>query len=91
MAASTAFYLTVLCTYPPGATQVGQATTYQIVAPWGQTTPCYSFGDAFNQLLGSGGMDSGWLGNYLNFGTTRGLTTTSATVPTGASYFQTSP
>lgn len=91
MAASASFYLTINCVYPAGATQIGQATTYQVVTPWGQSTACICLDDALNQVVASGSQYSGQMGNYLNNGVTRGLTTTSATVPVSASYFQALP
>lgn len=90
-AASASFYLTINCTYPPGATQIAQASTYQLVTPWGQSTACIDIDDAFNQAFGSASSSSGQMWNYLNNGVTRGLTTTSATVPVSASYFQALP
>jgi hypothetical protein len=89
--AATNFYIGVICTYPAGATQIGQATTYQVVTPWGQSTACYSFGDALNQAMGAGSTESGAIGNFLNNGVTRGLVTGSVTVPTSAAYFQALP
>jgi hypothetical protein len=89
--AATDFYITVHCTYPAGATQIDQATTYQVVTPWGQSTQCISLLDAFNQMIGSASSYSGQMWNYINFGITRGLATTGATVPNTASYFQALP
>jgi hypothetical protein len=90
-AASPSFYLTVTCTYPAGATQIGQATTYQLITPWGQSTPCLNLLDALNQMVAAGSAYSGQMWNYLFNGVTRGLTTTSATVPVSATYFQQVP
>lgn len=92
LAASASFYITVSMTYPAGASQIGQATTYQVITPWGQSTACIALGDAFKQMVSSGSAYSGQLGNFLNNGVTRGLVTTGgATVPTSASYFQALP
>jgi hypothetical protein len=90
-AASPSFYLTVTCTYPAGATQIGQASTFTLVTPWGQSTPCYNLLDALNQMVAGGSVYSGQMWNYLNNGVTRGLTTTSATVPVSATLFQQPP
>jgi hypothetical protein len=89
--AATDFYITVHCVYPPGATQIEQATTYQIVTPWGQSTQCMNFMDALNQMVAAGSTYSGQMWNYMNNGITRGLTTNSQTVPNTASYFQAAP
>jgi hypothetical protein len=93
--AATNFYVTFVCTYPAGATQVGQYTTIQAVTPWGQSTPCYTIREALMQAMMDGGPggseDSGPMGNYMNNGVTRGLSTNSQTVPSAASYFQTTP
>lgn len=90
-AASAAFYITFVMTYPPGATQIGQATTYQIITPWGQSTQCMSILDAMNQMVAAGSAASGQMWNYLNNGVTRGLATGGGTVPTSATYFQQPP
>lgn len=92
MAASATFYITVAMTYPPGATQIDQATTYQVITPWGQSTQCMNLLDAFNQMVTSASAYSGQMWNYINNGVTRGLVTTGgATVPQSASYFQALP
>lgn len=92
LTASAAFYITINMVYPAGATQIGQATTYQVVTPWGQSTACICMDDAFNQVVSSGSQYSGQMGNYLNNGVTRGLVTAGgATVPSSASYFQALP
>ena len=93
--AATNFYVTFLCTYPAGATQIGQATTVQCVTPWGQSVPCYTMREAIQQAHYPGGPggseDSGWMGNYFNNGVTRGLTTNSQTVPLASAAVQTTP
>ena len=89
--AATNFYISIVCTYPTGATQIDQANTYQVITPWGQSTPCINLLDAFNQMVTSASSYSGQMWNYINNGITRGLTTTSATVPLSAAYFQALP
>lgn len=90
--ASPNFYLTVACTYPAGATQIGQASTYQIITPWGQSTQCINFLDALNQMVAAGSVYSGQMWNYFANGVTRGLVTTGgATVPSSATPFQQPP
>jgi hypothetical protein len=58
-----------------GPTNPGQATTYQIVTPWGQTATCYTWEEAVNQAFGRSSKNSGRQGNYFEAGTTNGLTT----------------
>lgn len=88
---ATDFYITVHCNYPAGATQIDQATTYQVVTPWGQSTLCYNLLDALNQMVASGSAYSGQMGNYLINGVTRNSTIVSRSVPDTAAYFQALP
>lgn len=54
----------------------GQATTFQIVTPWGQTVAAASWDEAINEAFFRNSRFSGKMGAYFNAGTTNGLTTT---------------
>lgn len=58
-------------------TNPGQATSFQLVAPWGASQLCTNFQDAWQQIFEkSGSQYTGRLGNYMSAGTTNGLSTT---------------
>ena len=91
MAIPAAFWITVNMTGPASGTVPGQATTFQIVTPWGQTQPCYTFTEALNVAFNFSSVESGKMGNYFNLGITNGLVTGSQTVPTSANLIQGTP
>jgi len=77
---------------PGGATQVGQATTYQIVTPWGSSDVCYSFRECLLQLCHKGGSeDSGRMGNFFNNGTTNGISGSGIAPPLTATAWSATP
>ena len=56
-------------------TNPGQATTFQLVAPWGASQACSTLKEAVDQVFEkSGTMTTGRKGNYMLAGTTNGLT-----------------
>lgn len=81
-----AFYITVNLTGPASGVVPGQATTFQLVAPWGQTSQCYSWTEALHQCFDWNSRFTGRMGAFFLSGATNNLTTTSATVPVSANY-----
>ena len=57
-------------------TNPGQATTFQIVTPWGQTVATPVWEDAVNEAFFRYGRQTGRMGNYFNLNTNNGLSTT---------------
>jgi hypothetical protein len=53
-----------------------QATTYQIVTPWGQTSLCTTLEEALTQAFQRHSRFTGKMGTYFASGTTNGLSTT---------------
>lgn len=72
----TSFFIQVNLQGNP--TNPGQASAYQLVAPWGQTDYCWPWESAVQQLFLIGSKHSGRMGMYFQLGTTNGHTTTVA-------------
>jgi len=91
--AITNFSIAVLMTGPAGATFAGQATTFQLVTPWGSSDICYSWPEVLLQLQSTkgGSADSGKMGNYFNLGTTNGISGSGIAPPLTATLWTSTP
>jgi len=91
--AAADFSVLVHMTFPGGATQVGQATTFQVITPWGQTVACYNFFEAVNDAFnGKGGTPfTGRMGNYFLNGTVNGASGSGTAPFTSANAFENTP
>jgi hypothetical protein len=69
----------------------GQASSFQIVTPWGQTQACTTWEEAVNQAFFRNSRWSGRMGQYFANTTTNGIATGSQTVPTSASDIDSTP
>lgn len=82
------FYIAVNLSGPDNGTVPGQATTFQLVTPWGQTSQCYSWTEAVHQAFEWNSRFSGSMGAYFQTGQTNNLVTASQTVPVSADFVQ---
>lgn len=83
------FYMSVNLGGAP--TNPNQASTYQIVTPWGQTVAASTWEEAVNEAFFRNSRWSGKMGNYFNSGTTNGISTASQTVPISANDINSTP
>lgn len=83
------FYMSVNLAGSP--TNPNQATSFQIVTPWGQTSTCSTWEEAVNEAFFRNSRWSGKMGNYFTAGTTNGISTGSVTAPTSANDINSTP
>jgi hypothetical protein len=69
------------------------SVTFQCIAPWGQTVPCYNLQEALNDIFfGKGGSQwSGKMGQYFAAQTLNGATGTGPTGFTSANAIESTP
>lgn len=87
------FSIAVVMTGPDTATQVGQASSYQFITPWGSSDQCVSFAECVSQLIGhKGGTPyTGRMGDFFQNGNMNGAAGRGISPPLSSNLWSATP